>query len=63
MQICMKFQSLFSGKKKKSAINLLSAKFAHRLVKVKSGLKAKFLFLFLVVNFGMRWSEMFMYPI
>ena len=31
---CMKFQILFSGKNKKN-INLSSAEFAHRVVKVK----------------------------
>ena len=33
--ICMKCQSLFSGKNKKNIINLLSAEFAQRVVKVK----------------------------
>ena len=31
--ICMKFQSLFSGKNKKNIINLLSAEFAQIVVK------------------------------
>ena len=32
----MKFQILFSGKNKKSVINLLSAELAQKVVKVKS---------------------------
>ena len=35
MTICMKCQSLFSGKNKKNIINLLSAEFANSMVKIK----------------------------
>ena len=34
--ICMKYQNLFSGKSRKSIINLMSAEIAHRVVKVKA---------------------------
>ena len=33
--ICMKYQSLLSGKNKKNIISLSSAELAHRLIKVK----------------------------
>ena len=32
--ICMEYQGLFSGKNKKNIINLSSAEFVHRVVKV-----------------------------
>ena len=33
--ICMKYQTMFSGKNKKNIINLSSAEFSYRVVKVK----------------------------
>ena len=33
--VCMKYQSLFSGKNKKNIVNLSSAEFAHGVAKVQ----------------------------